>query len=428
MSGREKLSKRLVDAAKPRATRYILWDAGLAGFGLRVEPSGSKTFIARYRAGGGRSGILRQATLGRYGVITPEEARTRARRILGAAADGKDPVDERKQNQRSGTTVGQVCDWYLEQAQASRLLGRRRRPIKASTLAMDRSRIETHIKPLLGKRAVRDLTPHLLEEMQADIAAGKTARPKARNPEDDKRPRGGSVTGGESVAGRSLGMLRTILEHARRKGIIENNPARGTRRLADRRRTTRLSLDQIRALGEALSDAADRGETATGLAAIRFILLSGFRRQEALALEHSWLVDEGGVNFPDTKSGAQIRPLGQAAMEVLRAQPVRSSCPWVFPADHGVGHFIGVRRLLLRVADRAGLENVTPHVLRHTYASIAGDLGYSDLTIAGLLGHAGRGSTSIYVHLDRSLVAAADRVAESIDSALATQSQRADTD
>lgn len=176
MSGREKLSKRLVDAAKPRATRYILWDAGLAGFGLRVEPSGSKTFIARYRAGGGRSGILRQATLGRYGVITPEEARTRARRILGAAADGKDPVDERKQNQRSGTTVGQVCDWYLEQAQASRLLGRRRRPIKASTLAMDRSRIETHIKPLLGKRAVRDLTPHLLEEMQADIAAGKDPR------------------------------------------------------------------------------------------------------------------------------------------------------------------------------------------------------------------------------------------------------------
>jgi hypothetical protein len=68
-------------------------------------------------------------------------------------------------------TVSEVCDWYLEQAEARRILGRNRRPIKASTLHMDRSRIETHIKPLLGWRLVSGLTLHDIEGMQADIAA-----------------------------------------------------------------------------------------------------------------------------------------------------------------------------------------------------------------------------------------------------------------
>jgi hypothetical protein len=96
MSLHQWLTKRLVDAAKPQPGRYIIWDSGLAGFGLRVEPTGRKTFIARYRAGGGRSGTLRQATLGRYGILTPDHARVLARKILGAAADGSDPVEEKK--------------------------------------------------------------------------------------------------------------------------------------------------------------------------------------------------------------------------------------------------------------------------------------------------------------------------------------------
>jgi hypothetical protein len=67
-------------------------------------------------------------------------------------------------------TVSEVCDWYLEQATAGRILGRNRRPIKASTLHMDRSRIETHIKPLLGARMVSGLALRDIEAMQADIA------------------------------------------------------------------------------------------------------------------------------------------------------------------------------------------------------------------------------------------------------------------
>lgn len=124
--------------------------------------------------------------------------------------------------------------------------------------------------------------------------------------------------------------------------------------------------------------------------------------------------DDNCVAFPDTKSGAQMRAAGDAAIIELMSQGQRSTSPYVFPADWGDGHFIGVVRVLDRVCARAGLEKVTPHVLRHTFASIAASLGFSELTISGLLGHGPRGVTQRYVHLDAALVIAADQVSAEI--------------
>ena len=96
------------------------------------------------------------------------------------------------------------------------------------------------------------------------------------------------------------------------------------------------------------------------------------------------------------------------------SQGQRSNSPYVFPADWGDGHFIGVVRVLDRVCARARLENVTPHTLRHTFASIAASLGFSELTISGLLGHGPRGVIQRYVHLDVALVIAADQISTEI--------------
>jgi integrase len=96
------------------------------------------------------------------------------------------------------------------------------------------------------------------------------------------------------------------------------------------------------------------------------------------------------------------------------AQPKRDDSPFVFPADWGDGHFIGVVRVLDRICARAGIKDVTPHVLRHTFASVSAELGFSELTIAALLGHASRGVTQRYIHLDRTLLSAANHVASEI--------------
>ncbi|MCL8384882.1 site-specific integrase [Xanthobacter aminoxidans] len=401
----EKLTKRRLDALKPskvgvEGSEQFLWDGELRGFGVRVSAAGLKSFIVQYRTPEGRH---RRRVIGRYGLMTVEQARDAARDILMVVAKGCDP--EEAATRTDDLTVGALCDWYLGEAEAGRILGKRRRPIKASTLAMDRSRIDAHIKPLLGKRIINTLKLGDIEGAQADIAAGKTSKARVGS-------RGGATTGGEGVAARTMSTLHSIFEHAVRLGKITSNPAKGVRRLASTPRDRRLSRAEIEKLGKAMRIAEQDGEHPTGLAAIRFFLMTGLRRMEGLALERAWLHDEeGSIRFPDTKSGAQTRVIGRAAVDLLLAQPQAGS-RFFFPADWGEGHFVGIVRVLDRICAMARLVDVTPHTLRHTFASVAGDLGFSELTIAALLGHASRGVTQRYIHIDEALRLAADRVAD----------------
>jgi integrase len=396
-----KLTKRIVDKADPvPGCDAFVWDSELRGFGLRVKPTGVKSYLVQYRNADGRT---RRLVLGKHGVLTPEQARRLAVQKLAAAAKGEDPSAERHAA-RAGMTVAEVCDWYLEQAKTGRILGRNRRPIKASTLEMDESRIRTHIKPLIGAVPVRSLASADVARLQAEIMAGRTAKSRVG--------RGRSTRGGAGAAGRTVSTLRSLLGHARRWELIQSNAAMGVRQIASGRRTRRLSSEELVTLGQGMKRCAAAGEHPTGLAAIRLILLTGFRRMEALALNFGWC-DANCVRFPDTKSGPQVRVIGKTAAAHLKS--LRSNSAYVFPGDRDIEHhFIGVTRVLLRVCSEARLTGVTPHVLRHTFASMAAELGYSELTIAGLLGHSANGVTQRYVHLDAALVAAADHVSREI--------------
>jgi integrase len=417
-TGDDELPDLGVDAMTPRSQSNkdaVAWDDELRGFGVRFKPSGAGAFVIQYRNSEGRS---KRLTLGSVAELTPEEARKLARTKLSGVAHGADPVEEKRAT-RTAPSVAEVCDWYLEKAESGELLGRRRRPIAKRTLALDRSRINTHVRPLIGDRKVHSLTLRDIECFQADVVAGKTAKPRLG--------RGGVTTGGAGVAGRTVGMLHTIFEQAARLHVIVQNPAKGVRKVnTDNTIERRLSLREIRALGAAIRNAEE--ESPVALAAIRLILLTGFRRMEALALERAWIDSEARcVRFPTTKSGAQVRAIGQAALKLLTQQFGDAGNPYVFPSEIGSGHFVGVVRVLQRLCLAAKLEDVTPHVLRHTFASVAGDLGFSELTIAGLLGHTGRGVTQRYVHLDKALLLAVDKVAEEIEQALdagATEKRR----
>jgi integrase len=401
-----KITKRVVDALRPDTDgrdRFV-WDAGdraLKGFCVRVKPSGIASYVVQYR---NKEGSTRRLALGRVGVLTPEEARSLARDILKEAAKGGDPSAERHAA-RKAMTIAELCDWYLKEA-AER--------IKPSTLAMDRSRIECHLKPLLGRRAVAALTLADIERFQGHVAAGKTAKAPR------EKGRTGRTTGGRAVAARTVGMLGTILEFARRNGVIAENPARGVRRYPDEKRHRFLSFEELLALGKAMREGEAEGENRTGISATRALLLTGCRKMEILALPRGWLDARARcIRFGDTKSGAQLRPIGATAVDHLIAQPTRDGCDWVFPADRGSGHFVGLPRVLGRLCTRVGLTDVTVHTLRHSFAAVAAELGFSELTIAGLLGHSVPSVTARYAHVpDSALVAAADRVAARIAAAL----------
>jgi integrase len=105
-----------------------------------------------------------------------------------------------------------------------------------------------------------------------------------------------------------------------------------------------------------------------------------------------------------------MRPLSRAACEVLQRLDRRTEL--VFEAARGNGPMTGLPKFWARIAALGGLpQDITPHVLRHSFASLANDLGYSEPTIAALIGHKGRSVTSRYVHTaDAVLLAAADVV------------------
>lgn len=393
-----KITKRIIDAFEPDpAGEQFLWDTELKGFGVRMMPSGVASYLIKYRNSEGRQ---RKLTVGRVGTLTPDQARQLARDKLAEVSQGNDPSADRQQVRKS-ITIAELCDLYLEDAEGK---------IKASTLAMDRSRIERHVKPLIGSRTVIALTPMDVSKMQSDIINGKTAQ--ARD------GRGGVTTGGKGVAGRTVGMLGTILEFAKSRRVVSENVARGIKKPPEGKQKRFLSAAEITKLGKAMRDAADNAENDVALAAIKFLLLSGCRRMEALSLPERWLDRRGGcIRFGDTKSGAQIRPIGASVFAAIDATPRTNG--WVFPASRGDGHFIGLPKFLEQLCKRAKLEGVTVHVLRHSFAATAAEMGFSELTIAGLLGHSVPGVTARYAHVaDSVLVAAADKVSARITAAL----------
>ncbi len=348
--------------------------------------------------------------IGRHGSPwTPEEARDRARRLIGMAKDGADPAAE-KRAARNAQTVAQLCDAYLADAEAGRVLTRSKEPKKASTLAIDKGRIERHIKPLLGSLAVAAVTRDDVERFLHDVAEGRTAG-KTKTAKKRGLAR---VTGGRTAATRAVGLLGAIYTYAIRRGMRADNPAHGVERFADRQRDRRLSDDEYAALGVALRQGEAEGIWPAAIAAARFLALTGWRSGEALGLRWSEVdVARRTATLSDTKTGRSIRPLAHAACDVLGILP-RSGNDRVFPASRGdaetVLHF---KKFWPRLAKLGGLPaEITPHVLRHSLTSLAADLGYSEPTIAALVGHKGRSITSRYVHsADKVLLAAADAVA-----------------
>src|SRR5690606_7279865 len=131
------------------------------------------------------------------------------------------------------------------------------------------------------------------------------------------------------------------------------------------------------------------------------------------------------VQFPDTKTDAQIRAIGPAAIKLVETQPVSNSSPYVFPSSITNGHFTAGKACLVRLCHSAEIENVTPHTLRHTFGSVAGDLGFSELTIRALLGHAARGVTQGYIHIDEALKLAVTRTCGEIAALLDSSDDQA---
>lgn len=401
-SGR--ITKRTVDALKGTGKEFVLWDGELTGFGVRVRQSGSKSFVAVYRTGG-RNTPLRRVTIGSVGKIEADKAREEARTIIRQAELGQDRAAE-KAKARAEMTFDRVCDLYLAEGCDTK---------KASTLATDKGRIERHIKPLLGRKRIGEISRTDVEKFMRDVAAGKTAV-------DEKTKRRGRaiVEGGKGTATRTVGLLGGIMSFAVSRQLRTDNPVRGVKRYADKKGQTFLSADELRRVGEALLKAEADGANPSAIAIIRLLAFTGARKSEIAGLRWSEIdLERGYLRLGDSKTGAKVIPIGAPAVEVLVGVSSIEGSPFVFPASRGEGRFQGVERVWRKIRSDAAFPNLRLHDLRHSFASVGLARGDALPVIGAILGHADVKTTSRYAHLaDDPVRQAADGIAKTVHAAL----------
>lgn len=430
---RVRITKREVDRLS--GARRRLWDSETVGFGVRVNPGGTKSYFVSY--GRKRRHRTATATIGVHGAPwTPETAREEARRLLGLVAGGQDVAGERA-TLRGLPTLAEF---------AARFLAEYAEPYKRpSSVAADRSLLSRVILPRLGSERLDSIA-------RADVAALHHAR---RDTPTD--------------ANRALALLSKMLAWAEALGLRapNSNPCRGVPRYREARRERFLSEAELAQLGRALAEAdsgrllavsfggelAARAKAASAsalkgtepeplptvpidpfaVAAVRLLLFTGARRSEVLRAKWSDVDTAGGtLRVPMPKEGRpKVLRLTAPALEVLAELPRFETNPFLIVAARGPGRsatadaeraaapLSDIEAPWRRIRRRAGLEDVRLHDLRHSFASVAAGGGASLPLIGALLGHTQPATTARYAHLSADpLRALADSTAARIAAAL----------
>lgn len=408
-----KLSKRAIDALRPASKSFIAFDAELKGFGVRVQPSGLKSYVVEYRPGSGGRGVgKRRVTIGAATTLTPDEARNAARDYLAKVRLGSDPAAERKA-ERIAPSLAELIDGYMaEEVRPKRAAG---------TIAIYSLHFEKHVKPMLGAKKASLVTHADVARLHREI--GRTRKP---------------------TANRVVKVLSGLFSYGARRARIPKgiNPAKGVEPFKEEGRERFLTGDELQRLGAALREAETVGLTwevrpdnpkakhapkienrrevysphVTG--AIRLLLFTGCRLREILNLRWREVDFERGLLFlPRSKTGKKTVILNAPALAVLASLPRVGA--FVIAGARMDAPRSDLKRPWDAVAAKAGLAGVRLHDLRHSFASVGAGAGMGLPIVGKLLGHASAATTERYAHLDNDpLRAASERIAGQISAAL----------
>lgn len=412
---RRRITKRVVDGLQATGKEYQVWDSDLPAFAVRVRASGAASYVVVIRAGRGRTAPLRRITLGTVGKLTPDEARTLAKRVLADVAHGRDPGAERS-TERKTLTVSSLIDLFLaEHVKAKK---------KASTAALYRYYLDGVVRPALGTERTTTITRAAVARLHLRLKDTPTQ------------------------ANRVLATMGAMFTFAARRGLVpENfNPARGIEKYREEARERYLTADELNRLGTALREAEtlgipwelDDSKPASkhtpkeenrrtilsphATAAIRLLLFTGARLREILHLRWEHVDFERGLLFlPDSKTGKKTIILSAPALDVLAGLPRASE--FVIAGDDPSKPRSDLKRPWTVISKRAGLDGVRIHDLRHTHASVGAGAGLGLPIIGRLLGHAQASTTARYAHLDadplrRASEAISGRIAAALNTAL----------
>ena len=355
-----RLRQHRVEALPPRATIDEVRDSELKGYGVRVMPSGKKTYFVQSQHRGRRV----WTAVGDADTVTEVAARAKARSVLAALRAGTD---------RNAEVSGEI----LFETVAEEVFARYGRHWKPRTLEVNRIYLRRQILPFFEGRRIATITHRDVEAWFASLHATPAA------------------------ANRSVPVLSVIMQQAEAWGYrpANGNPCKGIRRYRRARLERFLSAEEYRRLAEVLDRQGRKRRLR--LAAIRLILLTGCRKSEILTLQWPFY-REGKLYLPDSKTGPRTIWLCAPARGVLDRLPRRSR--WVFPVGRLRAPTHWLDAFWQKVRAEAELDDVRLHDARHSYASMAVMSGETIRTIALLLGHNTASSTLKYAHLSDSTV------------------------
>jgi integrase len=368
----QSLTERTLKSLQPEAGRqYYVWDTTLKGFGVRVSPGGTKTFLYCFRNPSGRQ---RWKPLGRVGSVSLEQARKLAKVDTATVASGEDPLRQTDEA-RGAFTLATVAElWMTHHVQARRA---------AKTQTGYRSALDLHILPALGRTPIGDID-------QADAIRLHEALRET-----------------PTQANRVVRALSSLLTWAMRGNgryrPLGPNPCFGIEMYEETKRTRYLTPHEYARIGRALRAAS----IAPGIkVAILLLLLTGARPTEIASLQWAFVdLRKRALNLPTSKTGAKTIYLSPDAVAALKRWPRHAHSPYVFPASsrNGKGEHLHPSTLTHAWEDLRedlGLADVRLYDSRHSYASVAASVhGLSLPQIGKQLGQTQASTTQRYAHL-----------------------------
>lgn len=372
------------DAASPsRSAEYS--DADVIGLRVLVTKQGRKYFYFRFVF----EGQKRAAKLGEFPALEVPDARKLALGMRAKVDQGINPQEAHDRAEASPTFEAFGSSEYMPFARQTK-----------RSAHDDECRLRVQIYPRFGTRKLADIQTREIQQFHADLKESHCA----------------------ATANRYLSLLSRMYKLATQWGRVERNPCLGISKWKENNQRQRfLTPDEIQRVFQAMESEPSR----TAVAALKFLLLTGARRSEALMARWENVDLENGVWFlPQTKSGkGRYVQLNSEARSLLRALPRASGSPWLFPSRRNPFKPIySPQGAFDRVLKVAGIEHLRLHDLRHSHASLAINAGVSLSIIQGLLHHQSPVQTMRYSHIMNStLRSASESVSDAVSKAIRGQ-------
>ena len=360
-----KISKRAVDAIAPGTADQFLWDTDLKGFGLKVTTAGKRVYILQYR----RDGRLRRYTIGVHGVLTPDQARQEASRLLGMVAAGQDPAEQKAEAKAVPTVTETIERFFVEHVTTKN---------KPTTVTSYRKLANAIIIPQLGKYRIDAIQRSHIAKLHHGL---------------QKTP---------YQANRVLALLSKMLNWCEMIGLRPDrtNPVLHVQRFREEKRERLLSDAELARLGQALAEAEQSGASPYAVTALRLLILTGARLGEILSLRWNEVDFQHGVlRLGDSKTGAKPIPLNAPALALLSTLSRIEGNPFVIVGKIEGHCMVNISKPWRAIRANAGLETLRIHDLRHAFASVGASMGMSLPVIGKLLGHTQAATTARYAHL-----------------------------